>query len=156
MAVTSALRYSSSTTSPFVSRWQRKTLAGARHYAKLGHHTRIGFRNKNRREAATNIRDFPDRVQLSVEFWGAKASDLSIVVENRILTIGRMPFGRTWKFRLDPTIRADEITATLNDGVLVVLAPKTLWSAASAHQVPVNTTTASLSATASFEEKDTS
>jgi HSP20 family protein len=82
----------------------------------------------------TYITEHEDRVELSIDVPGVKASDLNVNVENRVLTVSgsrtvqfgirsnALKFSR--QFALDATVDADRLSANLVDGVLTITAPK--------------------------------
>jgi HSP20 family protein len=83
---------------------------------------------------ASRINEHEDRVELSIDVPGVKASDVSVNVENRVLTISgsrtvqdgnrsnALKFSR--QFALDATVDAERLSANLVDGVLTITAPK--------------------------------
>jgi HSP20 family molecular chaperone IbpA len=80
------------------------------------------------------INESENRVQLSLDLPGVKASDLRVNVDNQVLTIsGNRTFARgnqtssvgfSRQFALDVTVDTSNLTANLADGVLTVSAPK--------------------------------
>eukprot|EP00545_Synedropsis_sp_CCMP1620_P006156 CAMPEP_0119017260 /NCGR_PEP_ID=MMETSP1176-20130426/15938_1 /TAXON_ID=265551 /ORGANISM="Synedropsis recta cf, Strain CCMP1620" /LENGTH=248 /DNA_ID=CAMNT_0006970931 /DNA_START=23 /DNA_END=769 /DNA_ORIENTATION=+ len=86
------------------------------------------------RQNNLHVADFGDNVQLSIDFPGVKASDLTIQVEDRVLIISGKRFIPTEdgvraveysrRFHLDESIDAKNLSANLADGVLVLTATK--------------------------------
>ena len=91
------------------------------------------FRQSSPRYELTNT---AEKFEIAVDVPGVKASDINISLENdgKILTLSghreRKAEGYAFSnrfsqsFSLDPTVNAEKITANLNNGVLVVSAPK--------------------------------
>jgi HSP20 family molecular chaperone IbpA len=80
------------------------------------------------------VNDSDEEFQVSMDVPGVKQSDIDINLEENVLTIsGERQMGRgdvtrkstfSKSFTLDSTVEADKITAKLNNGVLLVTAPK--------------------------------
>ena len=80
------------------------------------------------------INNSDNRVELSLDLPGIKASDLKVNIENQVLTISgnrtvtRENLTSTWRFSrqfaLDATVDASHLTANLARGVLTLSAPK--------------------------------
>ena len=98
--------------------------------------------------AIPRIVKFGDKVQLSMDLPGVKASDLKIQVENHTLAVsanrnvqtskgGVRKVHYVRKFRLNNIIDADKLTANLSNGVLVLTAPTRQSSGPV--QIPVTT-----------------
>ena len=87
-----------------------------------------------RHQAFAHINEHEDKVELSLDVPGIKASDLTVNVENRVLTItgirtvSRCNRSSKWQlsrqFALDTSVDTDNLSANLADGVLTILAPK--------------------------------
>ena len=95
-------------------------------------HGRIpGFYRSNQN---LHVSDFGEKVQLSIDFPGVKASDLYIQVKDRVLFLsgvraipteqGVRKVEQRRRFRLDGSIDCENVEATLSHGILVVTAPK--------------------------------
>ena len=80
------------------------------------------------------INETENRVDLSLDLPGVKASDLKVNIEDQVLTIsGNRTFTRgnhtssvrfSRQFVLDATVDTSNLTANLADGVLTISAPK--------------------------------
>ena len=76
------------------------------------------------------INDGEDAFQVALDVPGVKASDIDVSVEEDILTVkGQREIGGEVRkfsksFSIDPSVDTDKITAQLNNGVLVLTAPK--------------------------------
>ena len=75
-----------------------------------------------------------DKVQLSIDFPGVKATDLTVRVDNRVLSISGIRYIRTdhggvrgielhRRFHLDGAIDSDHMEANWSHGVLSLMAP---------------------------------
>jgi HSP20 family molecular chaperone IbpA len=98
--------------------------------------------------AIPHIVKIGDKVQLSMDLPGVKASDLKIQVENHTLAVsanrnvhtnkgGVRKVHYVRKFRLNNIIDADKLTANLSNGVLVLTAPTR--QASGPVQIPITT-----------------
>jgi hypothetical protein len=93
------------------------------------------------------VRDLGEKVQLSIDLPGVKASALKVQVEDRILSISasrdihtepgvrEVEYHR--KFRLDESIDSQHATANLAEGVLILTAPKI--QKAGSRSIPITT-----------------
>ena len=80
--------------------------------------------------------DNEEKFQISVDVPGVKADDLDVSIEDGYLSIrgqriaaddtSRFTSKFSQTFSLDPAVDAEKLSAALNDGVLVVSAPKDL------------------------------
>ena len=80
------------------------------------------------------VNDTDESFQVALDVPGVKQSDIDIIVEENVLTIkGERTIGMggvtrkstfSKSFSLDSTVETDKITAQLNNGVLLVTAPK--------------------------------
>mmetsp|Transcript_9307 Transcript_9307/g.16245 ORF Transcript_9307/g.16245 Transcript_9307/m.16245 type:complete len:217 (+) Transcript_9307:63-713(+) len=78
--------------------------------------------------------DDDEKFQLSVDVPGVKEEDIDITLDENFLTVkgqrvassesSRFSSKFSQTFSLDPTVKVDEFSATLKNGVLVVTAPK--------------------------------
>jgi HSP20 family molecular chaperone IbpA len=90
-----------------------------------------GFYHSNQN---LHVSDLGDKVQLSIDFPGVKASDLYVHVQDRVLFLsgtraiptaqGVRKIEQHRRFRLDNSIDSENVKANLSHGILVVTAPK--------------------------------
>jgi HSP20 family protein len=93
-----------------------------------------GDHERSIRRSNLHVADLGDKLQLSVDFPGVKAADLNVQVEDRILMIsgnrsvpseeGVRAVEYVRRFRLDESIDAENLSANLADGVLVLTAQR--------------------------------
>ena len=92
--------------------------------------------------------DNEDKFQLTLDVPGVKAEDLVVSLEEGFLTVrghrtesddtSRFKFQFIQQFSLDPAIVVEQFTAKLDNGVLVVTAPKEVKkSEESIHKIPI-------------------
>lgn len=90
--------------------------------------------NRNHRARNLCVSHHGDKVQLSIDFPGVKASDLTVRIENRVLSIHGIRYVRTdhggvrgmelhRRFHLDGVIDSERIEANWSHGVLSLVAP---------------------------------
>ncbi|KAI2494691.1 small heat shock protein [Fragilaria crotonensis] len=85
-----------------------------------------------RNNPPANVNEDDNKVELSLDVPGIKAEDLTINVENNVLTISGQRavatsdnyFRFSRRFALDTTVDTNNVTATLANGVLTISAPK--------------------------------
>ncbi|KAI2496163.1 Hsp20/alpha crystallin family [Fragilaria crotonensis] len=93
------------------------------------------------------VRDLGDKVQLSIDLPGVKASALKVQVEDKILSVsasrdihteyGLREVEYHRRFRLDDSIDSQRATANLAEGVLILTAPKI--QKAGSRTIPITT-----------------
>lgn len=130
---------------------QRKGKFGRYRSALLAKH-------QKRRAENLCVSHVGDKVQLSIDFPGVKASDLNVRVENRVLSISGIRYVQTdhggvrriehhRRFHLDGAIDSEHIEANWSHGVLSLIAP---LRRKSSHPITIPVTTGVTQADASM------